>query len=281
MKKLTISKGKLGQKRRTEIIMMVLAILGLFVAVPVITHLLVSYNSLRQQGEYTRLGEDNFQSIIATTGILFDEDTMEEQNYTVWGNDTTPDTLIISTNDTYIISWVLNYKLDDLINNNTLKWKFSFNVTRTVRFTIHAVPSVNGLPDWSSDDITTMFPVPPERYLIEENETVELTWTALDLTQWSVITDNGYVVVTIFPYDHDDTYSIGDEQEFLFEMETPPLGTLKEITAWQWGAGIMGIILLLIALASTPYWNPADKSNPGYIDNKIRGIANRKKNKKK
>jgi len=269
------TKGEMGAKRRAEVMMMVMAVILILVIVPVVSAMIYRWNTIRPQGNWSRLTQDDYISIIASTEF-YNEYIMEEQNGIVWGNESDRDLLVISTDDAAAISWVLDFRILDLYNNNTLQWRFAFNISFPVRlFIIAEELTEEGAVDYAGGG-SYMFGG-EAGYLLEDNATVAVSWTALQLSTWNAETDNGILVVSIVPADYHDTWQSGDHVEWRFSHEKPPAGTLKEKTFWQYGAGIMGVVLLLVAFGSTPWWNPLQRTNPGWVDKQLGKIGTKRK----
>jgi hypothetical protein len=271
------SKGEMGAKRRFEVILMVMAVILILVIVPVVSALIYRWNNIRPQGTWDRLTQGDYYSVITSTEF-YNEFTIEDQNGIVWGNDTDRDLLVVSSDDAAVISFALDFRVLDLYDNNTLQWRFSFNITFPVRLFIMAEElTIDDQVDWTSEG-STMFGG-ETGYLLEENGTVSVSWTALQLSTWNAETSNGIIVVSIVPDDYHDVWVSGDEVGFRFAHEKPPSGTVKEKTVWQWGAGLMGLVLLLVAFGSTPWWNPLKPKDPGWVDRQLKRIG-RKRSKK-
>lgn len=268
-----IQKKNLSAKRRMEILMMVGALVGLFVGVPVTAHLIYKYGNVTSTGAWVTLGEEDFYGIYAGYEFVYGCD---EQTNIVWSeNLTDPHQVVLDYDlvpdvDIYSIHFVLKTRLNDIINNDTLKWEFSFQYDQSYVVSVHAYElDENGDPYWldfegpvlGSAELYT----PDDEY--EGNETFALTFDSLDLMVDSTSTGNGILMFSIVDLEYFDQ---GDIVGFDVRYERPNETMPGPSMIWQYGAGIMGIVLLGISVASTPWWNPVQKTNPGIVD---RGIS--------
>lgn len=290
-------KMKLGQyskKRKQELLYMAMAVILIAVIVPVVSHFIVTWNgTIGSSSNWVFMGENDtipedfwdHYTEEETSDIMLISDNATEANtrledqggFVVWGKEN--HSLIIGSDLTdltlSIITIVWDLNISDILENEWLRWNLSIGSDdATWRAFIKAYDSDDVPLDASFGSILY------DTGVRTGNHTFYVNFTALELV--TVQSDRGgdqrLVLIIRSQTDH---FNTGDIVSFSMGHWTPSPLSLNSMDIWKYGALGMGIVLLLVALASTPWWNPADPGRNGWLDVQIDKVKNRKKRKGK
>lgn len=292
-KKFKLEKRKISDQRKKELTFMISAIVLLVIFMPVTTYLITKWNSIIPDGDYARFDNDDFVnrtvewSTVSEIHKIFTDaehyqGAFHEETNIIWAqNETDHDTIVISkTGDITVLSFILDLKVSDLINNNMLDFKINLYMDEVEfsDFTIYAYPETNTTLDLEKPTV-----IYQQSGLAAENVSLTVNLDILDLLVDKVQSDNGRIVFSFDAAYIDYAYNLdtGDLIQFDFLYYRSPETEANQQTVLKIGAVIMGLFFMVVALGSTNYWNPTTPNNPGWVDNKLKNIRKKREDKKK
>jgi hypothetical protein len=261
---------------------MVLSFALVFGGVPVITYLITSWNGMLISGavDYVPLGEDdfyngtgkNFNSDPINTSSIFLAENLaygkweytDQWDLIVW-NQTDLNDMIISTgeNEYYYhgLWFITNFTIEDLIEHSYYTWRFRLNVNITTLFQFVCIDKSDG-PD--INDYSVLY-----EKEISGSFNKTLTLDLLDLLTIKAEKGNCIIGMALRSWEiwDNDPFETGDLVQWSFEIYDPVDAVyMDQSLVWQIWAGVGGVLMCYIALASSPLHQPFDKYHPGPFD---------------
>lgn len=278
--KLKLNKRNINPKRRQEILFMFAAVALILFVVPLASALIYRYDLVVPEGEWTKIGEEDVFGIWA--GLEYASILYEQTGLLYTENATGPHYVVLDHYGAqiYALHIVLDLRIDTLSTKGVRQWNITiYGPTEYhVYIELHPLFPGNTTIDWMGTETEGTWCMIYDTIgsSASDNETLELDMDSLDMVYWGVLSKNGILTISIV---NEDYWGVGDSVGWDAYYLMPPDDIPTTHKIWRWGAGIMGGILCLIALASTPFWNPAQPGNPGPIDrtlSKTKGYVQRK-----
>lgn len=285
---------KLGSKRRREILYMAGALLLIFIGLPFILSTLMNWNDFLPSSPWIEANETSFKVEDYDEGVypgriaLVDTypastNYAKRQTDIIW-NETGSDVLaIVQTGEDnsceyeYLI-FTLNYTINELLEAGLNNWYYNITMPNGTYTIMFAVWNAESIYNPTPDDIE---PVVSKKFT--DNTTGYFNISSMDILMDKVkisATRIGFAIRTeeVGVGDPNDLMlETGDIVFFDFQYRPPGANQVPEMTAMKYGALIIGIILILVGLGSTKWWNPIQKDNPGIIDKLWKKLFNRGK----
>lgn len=254
-------------KRKTEVYMMVGALLLLFVGLPValwganaFNGYLSGVSTFSQVENVTAFyngpildGDDEYK-VASYNGTTVVEETPSWDSNEEW------DSIILlgnGTNNKVVFNW--NVTVDDLLASKYNGFRMKFNGTDHLIVTVNAVK-------W---DGVTLTSVQAYENLHVLNESATITWNMtpmnilnLKTTLAPAGTDEVYFQIIVTGYDSDNYLVLADTFEFQFATSEPGnVYAFTHLQILQGSATILGLTFILVGFASTSAWNPFGGGN--------------------
>lgn len=270
----------MGQRRRKQIVLMVIAISLLFIGVPYVLHLISEWNDIIPDGPYKSLEEEDFATIpidwkgsqsiakVSLWEVGAGSDSGYEKLTVAWGGNVSNDHIGVITNHVSVpyyqrIDFHTKIKIDDMIANDTLEWKFKFNTSASIKTRIYVGILEGDMSDKTSGNNFSPRIITQTDFTAIHDKT--FTLSILDMLENKAKYGNNNLTFSI-AIEPGQTFETGDTFTFSILYKEEVNGEIKSMTVMNIGALIIGAILLIIAFVSTPWWNPTDSSNPGWFD---------------
>jgi hypothetical protein len=289
-------KMKVGKTRARQMFLMIISLVLIFAGLPYALHLVQGWNDIVPGGSMERFDEHDFyqEKIGQTQGKIgvrsVGDDTYTAYtslNSTLWATGSEQDVVILENpdgNTAQRVYWFFNFTLSDLISKSITR--FEFNLTFPVgeyyymSFSFYKPAYNDYLEKWypdghgqfSSDTFWTD-KTDENIALVRNSANKTIEFTTLDLMIYKAEYGDGRGIFTLANGQGEMVNA--ESVSFAFELEKPSSKAVKTTTVLQIGAVVIGIILSLIAVASTSYWNPIPGSKPGIIDKWFMRIGKR------
>lgn len=251
-------------KRKMEIYLMVGALLLLFVGIPAAVWMANSVNGyLSANPTYAQI--ENTTAFLDAP-LIADEIDTEYSFASVNGTDITEETptwdvdgdwdeVTLTANETRnLVMFNVNMTVRELLNTDYSALRLKLNGTNELKVTIYAVKSDGVLLTKSL----------AYQFVHVGNETQTLLWNftpstilGLQVALKPALTDVVYFQIVIEGYNAANALTTGDTIQFQFAWAGS--AAAYSFTSWQILTGVssmIGICLMFVAMASTPYWNP-------------------------
>lgn len=276
---------KISKSQSTRIVAMVLSFGLVFGGVPVVTYLITSWNGMLVSGavEYVPLDQDgfynktdmNFDSDPINTSSIFLAENLEggewgfndQEDLIVWNETGLNDMVVSASGEAYFYNslwWITNVTIEDLIENSWFTWRFRFNLNMTTLFQFVCIDKSDG-PDINDHEVLY------EKEISGSfNKTVNLD--LLDLLTVKADKGNCFLGVALRSWElfDLDLFETGDIVQWSIEIYDPIDAVyLDQSFIWKIWAGVGGVLMCYIALASSPLHQPFDKYHPGPVDHWI------------
>lgn len=257
-------------KRKLDVYLMVGALILLFAGVPAGIWAMNSFNGwIAPSYTYTQIENETAGDFY--DGPILDEDgefyyatvndtTVTEETWVQDSNSEWDSITIAGTGDEMglFINW--NVTVDGLLNSKDFQLRIKTNQTKELSIGVYATK-------W--DGITLTRVLAFSGHVGNESQTLYWNWTPSDLLSLKynlapAITDEVWMTILITGYDADNELETADVIEV--QLATGGTGAVYSFTSWQiltFTATIVGIILILVAFGSTPYWNPLVPTRSG------------------
>jgi hypothetical protein len=289
-----LKKGKRSSKFILSWVFSALAIVLVFVGVGILPGVVQSWNDGINGGndDWTVLGEDDYYNNTASATNLTKFTLRMESPQ--WTNDVYVDQVsntllntsengysIIIANPEYTyyngitftyqsILFVTNYKISELINLEKYNWRLKVNSTWNCDISIFVTGATDGK---YIDKQTSMWTKTAKS--IDSEVSLDL----LDLLYAKTLNGNGYLGFAISKNIEEGQRPIEFfvetfQFQFMYE-DIDNILVINPMTTWKILAGVEAVIFFGMGLASSPFWNPTDKYNPGPVDKMLGGLMNR------
>jgi hypothetical protein len=290
------TKYRHAKKRARQIVYMILALGIFFAGVPYGLHLITAWNGIAPEGNYVKLkqadftnhtlenwlGEDQGDHIIVTAlsdGSLIEQDTI------LWDDNTTGNhSIVISgVGSHYGPYWITPWNIQDLITNQYLQFRIDIVLPKVAESTN---TKLRMYYYDETDDVITItggaqgIEMGSKSLYGKSNGTFYFNTTTLDLMVDKAEYGNRRVAIFIDNMQV-DTWDPADVIEFDFYYYKKSSAQSNDNLIMKIGAGVIGIVLILMGVASTSQWNPAPGSKPGRIDKWLSSIGKRTKRRRR
>lgn len=254
-------------KRKLEVSLMIGALILLFAGIPAMIYMGNAWNGLfSATQEYDQienttafydgpiLDDDAEYRYGAYNGTTVTEETPSWDTNLEWDSIT-----LVNTGADPVLVFNVNDTATDLLNTNYNMMRLKINFTKHTTVSVYAVK-------W--DGVTLTSVLLHTAHADNESTTVYYNWTPSGLlsdetTLNPASTDEQWIQIRITGFDDDNVLEAGDTIEFQFAYGGP--SGPYAFTSFQILKGvatISGIFLILVGMASTPYWNPLGNSRP-------------------
>lgn len=260
---------------RDMIIISTVALVFSLVAVPFIIHILFELERSSDHGpSYSNLGANDFKNVTIeweghteNTTIFGDSEFFQgnfvSQDVVVWNNSGALNILSVSGSNIYVITFITNIRLNDMIEDDRLSLRIQVNNSK-LRSCIPAFyPFENGVLDLDEAGYSL-----GEKTL--GNNTVYWNMSTLDLLEGrAAVGDEALLIISLVVgiVDYELNYwEPGDQIIFHFQVLEADSNFWTQERILKLGSAVMGIVLLIMALAATPHFNPGQPYNKGIVD---------------
>lgn len=286
----------LSMKRKREITYMIGAVLLILIGIPLGIQLIQSFNDVNALGTFEIQNEEDFrlepfgqtQARIGLLEITGDGRVYTALNTTVYGILEHTTALECSTSPTdQKIYWFLNYTAMDLLEGNHFNIQYDMDVPDgdyNVKLVVYHSWRMDYWPEEGSEFRITedYLTFNENRYIYSQdhsgdNLTGWINLTISDLLQVDVEHPNKYLALVVENENAD--WETGDIITWTVKVYDPSSEIVDTMTVLRYGALIMGVILIMVGFASTPWWNPTDPDRKGWFDRTLDKVVNRRKKK--
>lgn len=259
----------ISKQRKTQVMLMVGALLLMFVGLPVGLYMANGFNGfLSGVNTWTEVenttafydgpildGDDEYR-YASYNGTTVTEETPTWDTVTEWDSITIAGT---GTNNKVVFNY--NKTVDELLNSKINQIRFKLNSSNRLKVTVNAVK-------WDGVTLTSV-----QAYSVShvDNESSTLYWNVTPVKALGykndlspAATDEVYFQIILEGFDATNYLTAGDTIQFqIAEGSSSNAYAFSNIQILRGSVTILGLIFVLVGFASTPYWNPTGAKKKG------------------